>query len=767
MPDVRMPDGTIIRNVPANATRDQILAAHERAKAAGAVQDNRPTSWWQGVAEGAHRAMNNTIKAADAINPLMWAYNAAMKATGHDQPALPQVLDRAFYKSRAASPYQGSTAGKVAGGVLATAPAMAIPGGPIVQGGVGGAMLSEGHSPQDVARDVAFGMAGGKLGDMAGRYVVAPVANAALKTKAGSAVANAIQQGVSALKDSAALKYAPRLSAPESTLANASDDLARTQANLADAQRLGLPYALADATPKTRALAGSVARKSTDARQLAEDTFGPRQLEQGDRAIQAVRTHLSPTTDIKIRANELQDAANANSRPLYDKAMEGGSMAPLKSQLTDAFNQSSRAVSEAEQELAAAQRAATVSKARVSRAGDNVYTNARALPADREADAAIKAAEAKLAAARANNEQTLSLLRVSQGDAAANAPGAIWNPRIQQFLDDPIGKPGMARGLETQRLENLAEGKPFNPTEYAITGMDEAGNPVVGIVPNMRTLDAYKKGLDGMIADETDDFGRLSQRGRALVMVKNSLLGEIDPINDEYRMAREAYGSMMGERDALLSGAKATTKAVTPEQMLEHINGVTSETGQKIGGMTPEQLAQYRTGFASQHVDNMSNATDSSNPWNAMTGGINRRAKLEALFPEGAPDFNRIAQLEGDMGKTAYETIGGSPTAARFQADQLLGNGLDVPAIAGGLANPKQGLAKLVLQKLQDQVRTGGENKAAAIAPMLFDTNPGNALALLDMVARKKAAILAQQQAYGRLAVPGAVAFGAGLSTQP
>ena len=38
MPDVRMPDGTIIRNVPEGATREQIQQAYQRARAAGAAR---------------------------------------------------------------------------------------------------------------------------------------------------------------------------------------------------------------------------------------------------------------------------------------------------------------------------------------------------------------------------------------------------------------------------------------------------------------------------------------------------------------------------------------------------------------------------------------------------------------------------------------------------------------------------------------------------------------------------------------------------------
>lgn len=92
--------------------------------------------------------------------------------------------------------------------------------------------------------------------------------------------------------------------------------------NLQDAQRLGLPYSLADADPKLRMLAGSVARKSANARQLAETVFDPRALGQADRAVQAIDTHLAPVTNIAQRGDELIAAGNQASAPHYTLARQ-------------------------------------------------------------------------------------------------------------------------------------------------------------------------------------------------------------------------------------------------------------------------------------------------------------------------------------------------------------------------------------------------------------------------------------------------------------
>jgi len=59
-----------------------------------------------------------------------------------------------------------------------------------------------------------------------------------------------------------------------------------------------------------------------------------------------------------------------------------------------------------------------------------------------------------------------------------------------------------------------------------------------------------------------------------------------------------------------------------------------------------------------------------------------------------------------------------------------------------------------VLQRLQDRMRAGGEEKAARIAPYLLNTDPASALALLDELTGKTAKIAAQKEAYSRLVGP-------------
>ena len=77
----------------------------------------------------------------------------------------------------------------------------------------------------------------------------------------------------------------------------------------------------------------------------------------------------------------------------------------------------------------------------------------------------------------------------------------VWSPRLQNFLDDPVMQQGLRRGMELERIDSVTHNRPFDPTTLGVD-LDQEGNVAFRTAPNMRVLDAAKRGLDFMIADE-------------------------------------------------------------------------------------------------------------------------------------------------------------------------------------------------------------------------------------------------------------------------
>lgn len=162
MPDVRMPDGTVIRNVPEGTTRAQLMARVGKAKASPApTKQAKPTSFWQGVNETLNQVSSNL----NTINPA----NLLAGAFGGASPS--DKMNADIKQRLQNSPYRGSTAGKITGGVVGTLPTMLLPGGPFVQGAAAGAMMTDEDSPLGVLKDAAIGGVAGKVGEKAVRGV--------------------------------------------------------------------------------------------------------------------------------------------------------------------------------------------------------------------------------------------------------------------------------------------------------------------------------------------------------------------------------------------------------------------------------------------------------------------------------------------------------------------------------------------------------------------------------------------------------------------
>lgn len=865
MPDVRMPDGTIIRNVPENATREQILAAYNRAHSAGAVNPQRKeaprppqnNSAWDGFVAGLAKTVDAPFRWLDSVNPYAQQKQLPTETPAAYQARLAEVnksnqsrtRNQAMLENNTRTGWQ--TAGKIAG----TIPATLLTKNPWLGGALGGAQASDSDNVSGVANDAFFGALGGKAGQLAGKYVVAPVA-----AKTIAPAVRKLAQTAGGQKATTALKklmpqidVIPAKQAPvDRGLNRVAPDMAQLRANLQDAQRLGLPYSLADASPKTRMLAGSVSRKSADARQLAEDTFGPRALGQAERATEAIDTRLAPITNIEQRSAAIKKNAQDASKPFYDAALS--QRAPVDEELQALLKTpaGSDALAEARKIALNEQRSADeIEYLMREAAGESPIA-----PQDGRFTRAVVGDPAKQQLSRGNvsgrngpvpkvgpldlvgwvrsngglmdQGNELSHMGLTNAprrgmdfigreaqfgplvnpngmnldDAAHNAWEAGYFPHLSErpdtntFLDAlrgthegwnrhflPEDMPEVynyGAALEQKHLAQQARatGKltGFDTSEPAGFDIPTAplsayAPPEVVKTPKFETLQLVKRGLDTVLEKNRDaTSGKLVLDGRpdlqAVDKVRARLNAKLGELNPSYSTANGVYGDYMAQADALRLGhdliPKTSTYPRNVQTILDRISKKDASPGAVSGLPRPEAMPDLQSGFATSLADSIGNVNEGANPWTRVYGSPHKQAKVGMVFPEGAHDFNRIYGLEGDMSKTAYETIGGSPTQARNMADQMFDGG-GVSGLLSSVSSPKTAITKAVLQKFSDQLRTRGEKNAAKMAPVLFDTDPSIALKYIDMLSRNKAEREAQRAAYarlvGRIGGPAAIGF--------
>lgn len=264
---------------------------------------------------------------------------------------------------------------------------------------------------------------------------------------------------------------------------------------------------------------------------------------------------------------------------------------------------------------------------------------------------------------------------VKQGDEAARPlydkamqVGPVWDDRIQQFLDDPILKQGLATGVKIQRLNALAKGEKFNPHDYAITDFNEAGDPILGAVPNMRTLQAAKIGLDKLVEEHSDPItGRMTQMGSAINGVRKAFLEKLNSYNPTYAEANAAYAGPARIREAIETGRDMATR------------GRAADNLDTFGKLSPLEQQGARIGYADATNQGIERGAEGVNAARKFTSEKSR-TELPALSLFNGPyqpgQADTLAQRLGremDMFETRRIALGGSRTADNLANEQAAG----------------------------------------------------------------------------------------------
>lgn len=237
-------------------------------------------------------------------------------------------------------------------------------------------------------------------------------------------------------------------------------------------------------------------------------------------------------------------------------------------------------------------------------------------------------------------------------EEAFRRPGsATWSERLQEFLDAPELRSGIARGLKLQRQRALADGVPFNPSDYDVSIDAQTGEPMFSwsgkgdkAVPNLRTLDAGKRGLDAMLEDYRGPNGFLNTRNpevKNLIDIRKAYTSAVDQVAPPvYRQARAVAGDYLSAESAFNMGQKA----IFARNMTE------ADFERAVGRMTPSEQGALKGGVANRLFEMSQNG--SMRPAQFLTPRV--REKLEiALGPNQAELFTK--NLEREAGMRAFE----------------------------------------------------------------------------------------------------------------
>lgn len=314
-------------------------------------------------------------------------------------------------------------------------------------------------------------------------------------------------------------------------------------------------------------------------------------------------------------------------------------------------------------------------------------------------------------------------------ELAMDPTKVVDSPTIRKIIADPTVAQGIPAGIESQRLEALANGEKFDPNVYKTEPIGAAKGEAVkdtmaGLanapamqrvtLPNMRLLDAAKRGLDQQIEGERDALtGRLSQRGVMLDRVRQKLVGELDSLNPDYANARAAWGGPSASLDAMRIGQNALRTG--PEVNAD-----------AVANMTDNEKEFARLGLADKMREMLSKTGFSGDEAKALIKNEWVKKQIRPFFDsdESFGKFVKGVTDERTMFATKQAALGGSQTAGRLAEDQ----GTDIEQMARGASAVKHLLTGNVLGSLKETIalkRLAGARNAqelnTEIAKLLFN----------------------------------------------
>ena len=251
-------------------------------------------------------------------------------------------------------------------------------------------------------------------------------------------------------------------------------------------------------------------------------------------------------------------------------------------------------------------------------------------------------------------------------------------------------------------------------------------------LPDVRTLDYIKRGLDDMIDQGYRGVGMSIPQAKALKDLRTTFVNRIDDIVPEYRQARNIYGGDLEVRNALDLGFEKFN-SLQPEQLTRMFS--------KFGDAEKDA---FRTGAARHLYDVVMGPSTDADYAGRIIRSPKTQEKLRAIFPSDAQYnlFETALMRESELFRDASRALAGSATARRtaglqeFEADPLMD-------AASALAT--QGFERGLVSGVMNMIGKGtiSDDLAAKMAEWLSSNDP-----------QKIAAVVQKLEQYQATAIP-------------
>ena len=347
----------------------------------------------------------------------------------------------------------------------------------------------------------------------------------------------------------------------------------------------------------------------------------------------------------------------------------------------------------------------------------------------------------------------------------AYAHGSVDDTRILKVLEDDTFKKAFKEAQAISSKEaRAAELRGEDASRFKLNDIysqDKDGNLVsVGKIPDVRTLDYIKRGIDALIDKGYKGEGMGKAEANALKDLRKAYINVIDENVPEYAAARAKYAGDMEVLDALRLGR---TDYLSPKTL-------PAEAKKLVDSMSDAERDALRVGVAQSVLSKIMDAPQQINAAQRVIGAPATRKRLEALFkdPNEYQVFEAALTRESELFRNAQDIVRGSRTANKTEAlkDLKSGNGMfDIAGEAVDIASGSPGsVVGRVLKYLQ--ARTSLDEKTAGeVAKMLKSGTQQEVDATLSRLESSSAKFLEDKNTSARRLKTASGAIGAAAPT--
>lgn len=299
----------------------------------------------------------------------------------------------------------------------------------------------------------------------------------------------------------------------------------------------------------------------------------------------------------------------------------------------------------------------------------------------------------------------------------AYAHGEVDDRRIMEALDNPTFKKAYEEARNIAETEaSAAKLSGGDPSQFMLKEVYYPKEVKPGIfelelreIPDVRTLDYIKRGLDSIIERGYKGEGMSSAQANALKDLRNQFVKAIDENVPEYAAARSKYAGDLEVRDALRMGMKDFNKLKE-----EEINSF-------MANASGAEKEAFRTGAMRYLQDTI---FDKPNAAGKILSSNKFNNKLQALFdsPEEYALIKAAMEKEALFYSRASDALAGSRTTPKAEAIERVTNaqpqggaGDLLGSISRFILHGEDKFSPQVLGKMADMLNTGGPEEVAAV----------------------------------------------------